>query len=165
MRRYFWVGYGCFSWGDGGGRETTRACSVGSVTGRRTLSNSPIYVIYYMLSSGGFVAACLQSIGKGFLDPWYPGQCTCAVQDFSIFDNPSTCSTHEDSEGAAVPRSVTDSTEQWVWCFMHMWFMLHVYFCYMFCLGSSSGSSDSVRIYRKVILGNQNWRCAWTSCT
>ena len=32
----------------------------------------------------------------------------------------------EDSEGAAVPRSVTDSTEQWVWCFMHMRFMLYV---------------------------------------
>jgi hypothetical protein len=32
----------------------------------------------------------------------------------------------EDSEGTAAPRSVTDSTDQWVWCFMHMRFMLHV---------------------------------------
>jgi hypothetical protein len=32
----------------------------------------------------------------------------------SDFDNPSTCSTHEDGEGVATPRSVTDSTEQWV---------------------------------------------------
>jgi len=32
----------------------------------------------------------------------------------------------EDSEGTPAPRSVTDSTEQWVWCFMHMRFMLQV---------------------------------------
>jgi hypothetical protein len=32
----------------------------------------------------------------------------------------------EDSEGASAPRSVTDSTDQWLWCFIHMWFMLHV---------------------------------------
>jgi hypothetical protein len=30
----------------------------------------------------------------------------------------------EDGGGADAPRSVTDSTEQWVWCFMHMWSML-----------------------------------------
>jgi hypothetical protein len=37
-----------FSWGDGGGRESARARSVGSVAGRRALSNSPIlvYIIY-----------------------------------------------------------------------------------------------------------------------
>jgi hypothetical protein len=29
--------------------------------------------------------------------------------------------------------------------------------CYMFSLGPSSGSSDSVRIYRRVIFGKQNW--------
>ena len=32
----------------------------------------------------------------------------------------------DDSEGVDVPCSVTDSTEQWVWSFMYMWFMLHV---------------------------------------
>ncbi len=26
----------------------------------------------------------------------------------------------EDSEGSAAPRSVTDFTDQWVWCIMHM---------------------------------------------
>ena len=32
------------------------------------------------------------------------------------------------------------------------------YFCYMFrSVGPSSGSSDSVRIYRRVIFGKQNW--------
>ena len=37
-----------FSWGGGGGRESARARSAGSVTGRHTLSNRPIlfYIIY-----------------------------------------------------------------------------------------------------------------------
>jgi hypothetical protein len=39
------------------GRWTTRAFK------------QPHFVIYYMLSSGGFVAACLQVIVKGVLDP------------------------------------------------------------------------------------------------
>ena len=39
------------------------------------------------------------------------------------------------------------------------------YFCYMFSLGPSSGSSGSVRIYRRVIFGKQNWRCARTLCS
>jgi hypothetical protein len=36
-----------FSWGDGGGRESARSRSVGSVAGRHALSNSPIllYII------------------------------------------------------------------------------------------------------------------------
>ncbi len=38
--------------------------------------------------------------------------------------------------------------------------MKHLVLCYMFSLGSSSGSSDSVRIYRRVIFGKKNWRCA-----
>jgi hypothetical protein len=65
----------------------------------------------------------------------------------------------QDSEGVVVPRFVTDSTEQWVSCFIHMWFMLHVIFviCLVTSLGSFSGSSGSVRIYRRVIFGKQNW--------
>ena len=76
-----------------------------------------------MLSSGGFAATCLQVITKGVLDPRCPGQCTCAVQT-STTRRPVP---HiEGSEGTDAPRSVTDSTEQWVWCFMHIRFMLHV---------------------------------------
>jgi hypothetical protein len=33
--------------------------------GRLRAPNSPVCVIYYMLSSGGFAAACLQTIAKG----------------------------------------------------------------------------------------------------
>jgi hypothetical protein len=73
MGSHFWVGCGCLSWGSRGGRESDRSCSAGSVAGRLTLSNSPIYVIYYMLNSGGFSAACLQAITKGVLDPRSPG--------------------------------------------------------------------------------------------
>ncbi len=51
-----------------GGKRKHRAGSTGSVAGRRALSNSPIYVIYYMLNSGGFTTACLQTITKGVLD-------------------------------------------------------------------------------------------------
>jgi hypothetical protein len=48
---------------------------------RRTMRvpNSPcVYVIYYMLGSGSFAAACLQSIPKGVLDPRLPWADTCA---------------------------------------------------------------------------------------
>jgi len=47
LGRHFWVGRGCFSWGDGGARESVRETSAGSVAGRRALSNSPIllYII------------------------------------------------------------------------------------------------------------------------
>jgi hypothetical protein len=56
----------------------------------------------------GFVAACLQDIAKGVLDPRLPWADTCAVQA-STTRRPSP---HiEDGEGAVAPRSVTDSTE------------------------------------------------------
>jgi hypothetical protein len=43
-----------------------------------------VYVIYYMLSSGGFVAACLQAIAKGVLDP----RLTWAERALLVFDDP-----------------------------------------------------------------------------
>ncbi len=52
----------------------------------------------------------------------------------SDFDNPSTCSTHEDSQGTVAPRSTTDSTDQWVsWLCTYglCCFMLYVYYKYM----------------------------------
>ncbi len=39
------------------------------------------------------------------------------------------------------------------------------YFCYMFSLETSSGSSVSIRIYRRVIFGKQNWWSVWMTCT
>jgi hypothetical protein len=68
--------------------------------------NSPVCVIYYMLSSGGFTVACLQAISKGCSSILgHPGQ-TSAL--FSNFDNPSTCS-HSDVSGG-VPVFVPSRT-------------------------------------------------------
>ncbi len=61
----------------------------------RAIKQPHFFVIYYILSSGNFAATC--------------------------FRLPRI----EDSEGAAAPRSVTDSTDQWVWCLMHMRSMLY----------------------------------------
>ncbi len=97
-----------------GGRGGKRKLQVMvSRVGRWTMHafKQPHFVIYYVLNSGGFTAGCLQAITKGVLDPRLPWSVHLRC---SSFDNPSTCSTHEDSEGDVVPRSVTDSTEQLV---------------------------------------------------
>ncbi len=70
-----------------------------------------MYVIYYMLSSGGFAASCLQSIAKGVLDPRLPWADTCDRQ-VSASRRPS--SRIEDGEKTVGPRSATDSTDQLV---------------------------------------------------
>ena len=49
MGRHFWVGRGCFFLGGGGGRESARARSAGSVAGRRALSNRPIFFLLYII--------------------------------------------------------------------------------------------------------------------
>jgi hypothetical protein len=49
MGRHFLGGLLIFSWGDGGGRESPRAWSAGSVAGRHTLSNSPFCFISYIV--------------------------------------------------------------------------------------------------------------------
>ena len=64
-----------------------------------------------MLNSGGVAASCLQDIAKEVLDPRLPWTDTCGVQP-STTRRPS--SRIEDGEGTVAPRSVTDSTEQWV---------------------------------------------------
>ena len=66
-----------FSWGGGGGEEETPGHVQHGVffsMDDASFPNSPFYVIYYILSSGGFAAACLQAIAKGVLDPRCPGQ-------------------------------------------------------------------------------------------
>ena len=102
----------------GRGRGSVRASPAESFfTGLRALSNSPIfYVIYYMLSSGGFADVSFRSSRKvpSTSMSWSD---TCDVQASTI-RRPVLHT--EDSEGTSVLRSVTDSTEQWVWCFMHM---------------------------------------------
>ncbi len=49
----FWVGCGWFfSWGSGRGRGDSRSRS--AFSGRHEFPNIPFYVLYYIMSSGGF---------------------------------------------------------------------------------------------------------------
>ena len=93
-----------FLGGTGEGKRNSRARAVETFSQDDTIT-------YYMLSSGGFTAACLQAIAKGVLDPRLPWADPCAVQA-STTSRPSP--RIEDGEGAAAPRSGTDSTEKWV---------------------------------------------------
>ncbi len=67
---------GDYLWGLPGGRETVRTRSPGSVFSRwhTFLNPSIFYVIYDVLSSGGFTVSCLQTIVNGVPDSRYPGQ-------------------------------------------------------------------------------------------
>jgi hypothetical protein len=93
----FWVGCGWFSLGGVG-------------EGMRRLQ-------------GTFSMVCFFSGRREFPNSPCTGQSTCAVQALTTR---RPLPRIEDSEVPAEPRSSTDSTDQWVWCFMHMWFMLHV---------------------------------------
>jgi hypothetical protein len=49
----------------GEGKRSSRVCVAEKFSQDERTPNSPVCVIYYMLSSGGFTAACLQTITKG----------------------------------------------------------------------------------------------------
>jgi hypothetical protein len=111
-----------------------------------------------MLSSGGFVVSCLESIATGGSSILgRPGQ------TFSGFDNPSTCS-HSDDTGGVVafvpPRTPRISGYDFLYTCGLCCYMLYVYHmlydCYMSSSEPSSGSSGSVWIYRRDIFGKQN---------
>ena len=63
-----------FFGGAGEGKRNSRACNAETFSQDDTSSKHPcVYVIYYMLISGGFATSCLQVIEKGVLDPpWSP---------------------------------------------------------------------------------------------
>jgi hypothetical protein len=66
MRRRFWVDCGCFFLGGTGeGKRSSRVCVAEKFSQDERAPNSPVCVIYYMLSSGVFTAVCLQTIAKG----------------------------------------------------------------------------------------------------
>ena len=69
-----------FSWGGGGGEEEAPGQVLLSRFRRttRAFKQSHFYVIYSILISGGFAAACFRPSRK--VDPRCPGQRTCAVQ-------------------------------------------------------------------------------------
>ncbi len=49
----------------GEGKRSSRVCVAEKFSQDERAPNSPVCVLYYMLNSGGFAAACLQSIAKG----------------------------------------------------------------------------------------------------
>jgi hypothetical protein len=117
--------------------------------------NSPVYVIYYMLSSGGFAAACLQSIAKGGSSILgRPGQTRAMFQASTSRRPVHTLMTVEELLPFVPPRYMS---------MLYVYYML--YACYMSSSEPSSGSSGSVWIYRRTIFGMQNWLCARMSCT
>ncbi len=121
----FWVGCGWFflgGVGEGKRRLQGTLSMVCFFAGRHEFPNCPFFVIYYILSSGGFSTSSSDHL-EGTPGPRRTGQSTCAVQALTTrLPLPRI----EDGEGPDEPRSTTDSTDQWVWCFTHMWFMLHV---------------------------------------
>jgi hypothetical protein len=54
-----------FLWGAGAGKRSSRARFAEKFSQNGGLQTALFGVIYYMLSSGGFAAACLQDIAKG----------------------------------------------------------------------------------------------------
>ena len=98
-----------FFGGEGEGKRNSRARNAETFSQDDASSKQPcVYVIYYMLSSGSFAAACLQAIAKGVLDPRLPWSDTCALRA-STTRRPSP--RIEDGEGVVAPCSTTDSTE------------------------------------------------------
>ena len=59
-----------FFGGAGEGKRNSRSRNAETFSQDDAISKQPcVYVIYSMLISGGFAAACLQTIAKGVLDP------------------------------------------------------------------------------------------------
>ena len=88
MGRRFWVGRGCFFLGGAGeGKRNSRARAVETFSQDDASSKQPwVYVIYYILSSGGFAAACArQSRTVTPILDTLDRHVRC-----SSFDNPST---------------------------------------------------------------------------
>jgi hypothetical protein len=136
MRRRFRVGCGCFSLGGRGrGRGVPGRVLLRSF--RRTAGAKPplFCVIYYILSSGGFAAACLQAIVKGVSSILgRPGQ-TRAMFQASTTRRPVHTLTTVAGLLLLVPPGLHGVVGM---MFMHMRSMLlyvicllHVYVCYV----------------------------------
>ncbi len=115
-RRFGWVVDFFLGWtGEGKRTRQGKYCRVVFAGDARVQTDPFFYVIYYILISGGFTTTCIRP-SRTAPDPRCPGQ--DALFKLGQLDDPLPHT--EDSEGSAVPRSVTDSTEQWVWCIIHM---------------------------------------------
>jgi hypothetical protein len=112
-----------FSWGGGGWEEETPGERLLSRFRRTTrVSEQPFLCYILYIEQWRFRYSLFRPSPRGprSATPWTD---TCVVQ-VSTTGRPVP---HiEDSAGTVVPRSTTDSMKEWVWCFMHMRFMLHV---------------------------------------
>jgi hypothetical protein len=124
MGRRFWVGCGFFSWGGGRGEEETPGHVLLSRFRRTTRVSKQSFLCYILyIDQWGFSLQHAPDNRERCPQSSRPWEDTCDVKT-STTRRPVP---HiQDSEGDAAPHSGTDSTEQWVWCFIHMWFMLHV---------------------------------------
>ncbi len=123
MGRRLWGGCGCFSWGGGGGdssgeEETPGQRQLSRFRRTTQVSEDPFLCYILYIEQRRFCYHHEEAPG-----PRRPGKCTYDVQ---VSTTRRPVPHIEDSSRTATPRSATDSTEKWVWCFMHMWFMLHV---------------------------------------
>jgi hypothetical protein len=132
--------------------------------------NSPVCVLYYMLSSGGFTATCLQAIAKGgFSILGRPGQ-TRAMFQASTDRRPVHTLTTAEGLLSSFRHGLHGAVVIIFLCTCGLCcYMLYVYYmlydCYMSSSEPSSGSSVSVWLYRRAIFGQQNWLFARTPCT
>ena len=127
----YWVCCGCFFLGGTG--EGTRThqgkyCRVVFTGDAWGITNSPIfYVIYYILISGGFAAACV----KGAHDPRCPGQ-QCVLFNFRQLDDLFHVLKTVKGLLHLVPSRTPRSSGYGVLCNV---VYVTCYFCYMFSLG------------------------------
>ena len=100
-----------FSGGDARGEEELQGTTAETFSQDDASSKQPFYVIYYLLRSGFFRCNMSSDHREG-------GPRSSITLDRHVRCSVSTTrrpSPHiEDGEGAVAPRSVTDSTEQWV---------------------------------------------------
>jgi len=111
-----------FSWGGGGGEENSRTRLPRRFHRTTRVPNNPVYVIHYMLSSGGFTAACRQTIAKSALDlDALDRHVRC-----SSFDNLSTCSTIVKGLFHLVPSRTPRSSGYGVLCTCSLCYVISV---------------------------------------
>jgi hypothetical protein len=125
-----------FSFGDGGGEEETPGhvlsslfCRTTRVAKRDKLKRPFLCYILY-IEQWGFHYNMCQTITNGVPD----SRCSGQTRPMLKFQKPDDLfHSLKTMKGSSAPRSVTDSTDQWVLCLMHMWSMLYV--ISFICLG------------------------------
>jgi hypothetical protein len=92
--------------GGGGKRQRQDTFSSGQclLDDTRCQTDPFFYVVYYIFSGGGFAVSYFRPSGTVSPDARYPGQTRTLLTMW----------------GPVTLRSGTDSTEQLVWCLMHM---------------------------------------------